>query len=57
MPGLHSYRMVNATVAKGCHYLGRVPANVKFPAHQILEDGSYLSWIHQDKTDGETPSA
>ena len=28
--GLHSYAMVEATVAKGCDYLGRIPANVKF---------------------------
>ena len=51
------YRMVNATLAKGCHYLGRVPANVKFPAHEILEDGSYLSWInpdHKSKKKGST---
>ena len=47
--GLHSYRMVNATLAQGCQYLGRVPANVKFPAHQILDDGSYLSWINPDR--------
>ena len=46
--GLHSYAMVNATLAQGCHYLGRVPANVKFPAEQILDDGSYLSWIVPD---------
>ncbi len=48
--GLHSYRMVNATLAQGCHYLGRVPKNVKFPAHKILDDGSYLSWINPDRT-------
>lgn len=47
--GLHSYRMVNATLAKGCQYLGRVPANVKFPPHKILDDGSYLSWINPDR--------
>lgn len=47
--GLHSYRMVNATITQGCHYLGRVPANVKFPPHKILEDGSYLGWIHPDR--------
>ena len=39
--GLHSYRMVNSTLAQGCQYLGRVPANVKFPAHKVLDDGSY----------------
>ena len=24
--GLHSYRMVNATITRGCQYLGRVPS-------------------------------
>ena len=46
--GLHSYRMVNATTARQCHYLGRVPANVKFPVEKVLNDGSYLSWITPD---------
>ena len=40
--GLHSYAMVNATLAQGCDYLGRVPANVKFETVQVLADGSYL---------------
>ena len=47
--GLHSYKMVHATLARGCQYLGRVPANVKFPAHKVLDDGSYLSWINPDR--------
>jgi hypothetical protein len=47
--GLHSYRMVNATLTQGGQYLGRVPAHVKFPAHSVLEDGSYLSWINPDR--------
>ncbi len=47
--GLHSYRMVNATITQGCEYLGRVPANVKFPVDKLLEDGSYLSWINPDR--------
>src|SRR4028118_1532561 len=46
--GLHSYAMVQATQAKECDYLGRVPANVKFSVEQPLDDGSYLSWIHPD---------
>jgi hypothetical protein len=46
--GLHSYSMVQATLTQKCHYLGRVPANVKFQAEIILEDGSYLSWIAPD---------
>jgi hypothetical protein len=46
--GLHSYRMINSTVSQGSHYLGRVPANVKFKVEKILEDGSYLSWVAPD---------
>ena len=44
--GLHSYAMVQATVAQGCDYLGRIPANVKFLGENPLDDGSYLSWIY-----------
>lgn len=47
--GLHSFAMVQATVARGGHYLGRVPANVKFEVEQVLPDGSYLSWIYPDR--------
>jgi hypothetical protein len=47
--GLHSYRMINATLGRGCHFLGRVPANVKFPVERVLEDGSYLSWVAPDR--------
>ncbi len=46
--GLHCYAMVNATLAKECHYLGRVPAHVKFSLEKALDDGSYLSWIAPD---------
>lgn len=46
--GLHSYKMVRATLARGSHLLGRVPANVKFDVVQTLADGSYLSWIVPD---------
>ena len=46
--GLHSYAMVQATRKQGCDYLGRVPANVKFSEEQVLDDGSYLSWIAPD---------
>jgi len=43
--GRHSYAMVHATLARGCHYLGRVPTNIKFEVVKVLDDGSYLSWI------------
>jgi len=46
--GLHSYQMVQATQMQGCHFLGRVPANVKFVPEQVLNDGSYLAWIYPD---------
>ena len=46
--GLHSYKMVNATLKQSCHYLVRLPANVKFDVEQVLDDGSYLSWIYPD---------
>jgi len=47
--GLHSSAMVNATLTQGCDYLGRVPATAKFEVVQVLEDGSYLSWIAPDR--------
>jgi hypothetical protein len=46
--GLHSYKMVQATLEQRCDYLGRIPKNVKFPVEKILPDGSYLSWIAPD---------
>lgn len=46
--GLHSYGMVQATLATRCDYLGRVPKNVKFQLEKVLEDGSYLSLIAPD---------
>lgn len=46
--GLHSYVMIQATVAQKCDYLGRVPKHVKFQVDKVLEDGSYLSWIAPD---------
>ena len=33
--GLHSYKMVQATQKQGCHFLGRVPANIKFVPEQV----------------------
>ena len=39
---------MQATRKQECDYLGRVPANVKFVAEKVLDDGSYLSWIYPD---------
>ena len=46
--GLHSYAMVQATLAQKCDYLGRVPKNVKFQVERVLPDGSNLSRIAPD---------
>lgn len=48
MQELYSYAMVNATLARGCDYLERIPKNVKFSVDLVLDDGSYLSWIAPD---------
>jgi hypothetical protein len=44
--GLHSYAMVEATISKGCDYLGRIPSLVKFTNETQQKDGSYLSGIY-----------
>ena len=46
--GLHSFKMVKATQARGGCFLGRVPKHVKLEVVQTLEDGSFLSWIAPD---------
>lgn len=46
--GLHSYMMVQQTLKQECDYLWRVPVLVKFSVEQVLNDGSYLSWIYPD---------
>jgi hypothetical protein len=50
--------MVQATLGRKCHILGRVPANVKFEVLETFADGSYLSCIAPDrksKKKGATP--
>ena len=46
--GLHSFKMVHAAINQKCHFLGRVPAHVKFEVVKVFDDGSYLSWIAPD---------
>ena len=48
--GLHSFKMVHGTLRQTAHFLGRVPANVKFEGVEPLADGSYMSWIAPDRT-------
>ncbi|MHC5755222.1 MAG: IS4 family transposase [Nostoc sp.] len=46
--GLHSVKMVNAVIKQKSHFLGRVPAHVKFEVVKTFKDGSYQSWIAPD---------
>ncbi|MBC6432173.1 IS4 family transposase [Nostoc sp. HG1] len=46
--GFHSFKMVHAAINQKCHFLGRVPAHVKFEVVKVFDDGSYLSWIAPD---------
>ncbi len=40
---------MNHALNRNCHFLGRVPANVKFEVVKQLADGSYLSWVAPDR--------
>ncbi|MGQ9586743.1 MAG: IS4 family transposase, partial [Anaerolineae bacterium] len=44
--GLHSFDLAQATLARGAHFLGRVPGNVKFQPLWRQSDGSYLAYIY-----------
>ncbi len=41
--------MVKSVLDKKCHFLGRMPKNVKFEVVKTLSDGSYMSWIAPDR--------
>jgi len=43
--GFHSYDMCTRCVARGAHFLSRLPAHVKLQAIQRLPDGSYLAHL------------
>jgi hypothetical protein len=44
--GLHSFDLAQATLARGAHFLGRVPGQVKLGPLWRLSDGSYLAYIY-----------
>lgn len=44
--GLHSYDLVQATLAQGSHFLSRIPAHVKLVVDRELPDGSFLSYLY-----------
>jgi Transposase DDE domain len=44
--GLHSFEMVQATLARGCELLGRLPRTVQpGPPLATLDDGTQLVWV------------
>ena len=48
--GFHGYEMVQQTLAREAHFLGRVKGNVLLPVERILPDGSYLSTLYPSST-------
>lgn len=44
--GLHSFDLAQDSRARGAHFLGRVPANIKFQPLWRLSDESYLAYIY-----------
>src|SRR5437870_81827 len=44
--GFHSYAMVQATLARGAHFLGRTKSNVILEPTELLSDGSFLAQIY-----------
>jgi hypothetical protein len=44
--GFYSFEMIERTVARGAHVLGRVPAGVTLTPRQVLPDGSYWAYIY-----------
>jgi len=44
--GLHSFNLVQGTLACGAHFLGRVGSNIILTPLQTLADGSYTAYIY-----------
>jgi hypothetical protein len=44
--GFHSYAMVQATLARGAHFLGRTKSNVILEPTELLSDGSFLAQVY-----------
>ena len=43
--GLHSFDLLDATVQRNAHVLGRISALLKPPLHKRLPDGTWLVWL------------
>jgi len=49
--GFHSFEMIERTLARGAHVLGRVPAAVALTPRWLLPDGSYWAYLYpSDRT-------
>ena len=48
--GFHSYAMVQATLARGAHVLGRTKGKVVLEPTEILPDGSFLAAVYPTPT-------
>ena len=48
--GFHGYELIQRTLARGAHFLGRTKTNVVLPPAEGLPDGSYLSAIYPSPT-------
>ena len=46
----HGYELIQRTLARGAHFLGRTKTNVVLPPAEVLPDGSYLSAIYPSQT-------
>ncbi len=49
--GFHSFAMVQQTLARGAHFLGRVPKNVVLKPLKRFGDGSFLAEMYASKRD------
>ena len=48
--GFHGYDLIQRTLARGAHFLGRTKTNVVLPPAEGLPDGSYLSVVYPSPT-------
>jgi hypothetical protein len=55
--GLHSYEMIERTLARGAHFLGCLPAGIHLSGYQALPDGSWLVDLHQTNEKGRRTGA
>jgi len=49
--GFHSFHMIRDCLKRGCHFLGRVPAQVILEPQEMLADGSFIATIYETQYD------